>query len=127
MTRAVRGAIQVASNTREAIHEAGVRLVQAVLDANGLGESDLISLVFSLTADLSSGNPATGLRRTGFADVPLFCVQEADIAGAMPRLIRLLATFEAPASWVAAGRIRGEAVYLDGAQALRPDLSKGPA
>jgi len=127
MTRAVRGAIQVAVDSREAIHEAGTRLVRAVLGANGLAESDLVSLVFSLTADLASGNPATGLREAGFAEVPLFCVQEARVEGSMPRVIRLLATFEAPASWIAAGRTRGEAVYLEGARALRPDLSKGPA
>lgn len=127
MTRAVRGAIQVAADSREAIHEAGARLVRAVLEANGLAESDLVSLVFSLTADLASGNPATGLRGAGFAEVPLFCVQEARVEGSMPRVVRLLATFEAPASWIAAGRTRGEAVYLEGARALRPDLSKGPA
>jgi chorismate mutase len=127
MTRAVRGAIQVESDSREAIHEAGTRLVRAVVEANGLAESDLVSLVFSLTADLSSGNPATGVRGTGFAEVPLFCVQEASVEGSMPRVIRLLATFEAPASWNVAGRTRAQAVYLDGARALRPDVSKGPA
>ena len=127
MTRAVRGAIQVAHDDRQAIHEAGIRLVRAVLGANGLAESDLVSLEFSLTADLRSGNPATGLRGSGLAEVPLFCVQEASVEGSMPRVIRLLATFEAPASWIAEGRTRGAAVYLDGALALRSDLSKGTA
>jgi len=127
MTRAARGAIQVASNTREVIHAAGIRLVREVLAANGLGASDLVSIVFSLTDDLDAGNPATGLRSEGFAEVPLFCVQEARVEGSMPRVIRLLATFEVPASWSAAGRTRAEAVYLDGARALRPDLTEGPA
>jgi chorismate mutase len=127
MIRAARGAIQVASDSRDVIREAGTRLVRAVLEANGLAESNLVSLVFSLTADLRSGNPATGLRGQGFAEVPLFCVQEASVEGLMPRVIRLLATFEAPASWIEAGRTHAEAVYLEGARALRPDLSKGPA
>jgi chorismate mutase len=125
MTRAVRGAIQVARDDRQAIHEAGIRLVRAVLAANDLAEPDLVSLVFSLTTDLRSGNPATGLRRDGFAEVPLFCVQEASVEGALPRVVRLLATFETPASWLATGRTRSEAVYLEGARALRPDLSEG--
>jgi len=127
MIRAARGAIQVASDTREAIHAAGARLVRELLEANGLAESDLVSLVFSLTDDLGAGNPATGLRREGYADVPLFCVQEARVEGSMPRVIRLLATFETPASWTAAGRTRADAVYLDGARSLRPDLANGPA
>lgn len=125
MTRAARGAIQVAADAPQAIHEGATRLVRAVLEANELGESDLVSLVFSLTTDLSSANPATGLRRSGFADVPLFCVQEAVVAGSMPRVIRLLATFEAPAAWAAAGRSKPTAVYLEGARALRPDLDGG--
>ena len=125
--RAARGAIQVAADAPEAINQAGTRLVRAVLEANELAESDLVSLVFSLTVDLSSANPATGLRRTGFADVPLFCVQEAVIAGSMPRVIRLLATFEVPAAWAAAGRTRSTAVYLEGARALRTDLYEGRA
>ena len=125
MIRAARGAIQVAADAPGTIHEAGIRLVRAVLAANELEESDLVSLVFSLTADLSSANPATGLRRTGFADVPLFCVQEASVAGSMPRVIRLLATFEAPSAWAVAGRSRATAVYLEGARALRPDLDGG--
>jgi chorismate mutase len=127
MTRAVRGAIQVASDTREAIHEAGSRLVSEVLAANGLAASDIVSLLFSLTEDLGAGNPATGLREGGFADVPLFCVQEARVEGSMPRVVRLLATFEIPSSWDATGRTRAVAVYLDGARALRPDLMQGPA
>lgn len=127
MIRAVRGAIQVAADTRAAIHGAGTRLVRAVLAANDLAEADLVSLVFSLTTDLRSANPATGLRSAGFAQVPLFCVQEAAVEGSMPRVIRLLATFEVPASWAASGRARAEAVYLDGARDLRPDLASGPA
>lgn len=127
MTRAARGAIQVAADARELIHEAGIRLVRAVLAANDLAETDLVSLVFSLTADLRSANPATGLRSAGFAQVPLFCVQEAAVEGSMPRVIRLLATFNEPASWAASGRARAEAVYLDGARDLRPDLARGPA
>jgi len=126
VTRAARGAIQVDADTPAIIHDAGTRLVRAVLEANELEESDLVSLVFSPTTDLSSANPATGLRRSGFADVPLFCVQEAAIVGAMPRVIRLLATFEAPPAWSAAGRTRATAVYLEGARALRPDLDGRP-
>jgi chorismate mutase len=125
VTRAVRGAIQVAADEPALVREGAVRLVAAVLAANGLGEGDLVSLVFSLTRDLRSANPATGLRSGGFADVPLFCVQEADVAGSLPRVIRLLATFEVPAAWGAEGRARATPVYLEGARALRPDLEGG--
>ncbi|MBE3065423.1 MAG: chorismate mutase [Spirochaetes bacterium] len=119
MVRAVRGAIQVGADTREQIWEASARLVREIMQANRLDERRLVSVVFSMTDDLLAGNPAAGVRHTGFSETPLFCVQEARVAGAMPRVIRVLLTFRA--RW----RQRSVAVYLDGACALRPDLEGG--
>jgi chorismate mutase len=114
---AVRGAIQVREDSREAIWAASGRLVGEMLSANRLEERDIVSLVFSLTRDLRAANPAAGIRRTGFAEVALFCVQEAEVSGAMPRVLRALITFNAR------GRQKPVPVYLDGAEALRPDLA----
>lgn len=119
MTKAVRGAIQVRENSERAIHEAGLRLVSEIIKANGIRAEDIISIVFSLTRDLDAGNPAAGLREGGFVDTPLFCVQEASIEGGMAGVIRALVTFEAGKGH------RTVAVYLDGAEALRPDIAKG--
>ncbi len=119
MTKAVRGAIQVAQNTPSGIDAASVRLVGAVLAANSIAENDLVSIVFSLTDDLTASSPATRLRRDGFASTPLFCVQEARIDGAMPRVLRVLVT------WRSRDRRPAVPVYLDGAEALRPDLVRG--
>ncbi len=119
MTRAVRGAIQVPSNTGPAIEEASARLVREVLSANAVAENQLVSIVFSLTDDLTAANPATALRRTGFAATPLFCVQEAKIDGGMPRVVRVLVT------WDSLERRAAVPVYLDGAEMLRPDLGSG--
>jgi chorismate mutase len=120
MTRAVRGAIQVAQNSDSAIEQAGVRLVSEILKANGIAENHIVSVIFSMTEDLTAANPATGLRRTGFAGTPLFCTQEAKIDGALPRVIRALVT------WDSLERRVAVPVYLDGAEALRPDLGPAP-
>ncbi len=121
MTRAVRGAIQVTGNTAPAIESAGARLTAEVLRVNGIAENHIVSILFSMTEDLTAANPATGLRRTGFASTPLFCTQEARVDGALPRVIRVLVTYDSP---------EGAApvpVYLDGAEGLRPDLAgRGP-
>lgn len=119
MTRAVRGAIQVEENSRPAIENSAVRLVNEVLRANAIAEQQIVSIMFSLTEDLTAANPATGLRREGFAGTPLFCTQEPRIDGGMPRVIRVLVTFESPE------RRETVAVYLEGAEALRADLSHG--
>jgi chorismate mutase len=119
MTKAVRGAIQVLSNSGPAIEQASVRLIREVLSANGIAENQLVSIVFSLTDDLRAANPATALRRIGFAAIPLFCVQEAKIDGGMPRVVRVMVT------WDSLERRAAVPVYLDGAATLRPDLGPG--
>jgi len=127
MVRAVRGAIQVNGNSRPLIHGASKRLVSEILRANDIAERDLISIIFSLTEDLSAGNPAAGLREDGFASTPLFCVREASTEGGMERVIRVMVTWNVP--WWRPRAIRqrlqgqgGIPVYLDGAETLRPDL-----
>jgi chorismate mutase len=119
MVRAARGAIQVGADSRDEIWAASARLVREIMRANRLDERGLVSIVYSMTGDLSAGNPAAGLRQTGFSATPLFCVQEARVEGGMPRVIRVLVTFRA--RW----RQHPVGVYLDGARALRPDLAEG--
>ncbi len=125
MIMGLRGAICVAADEPEEIHGASGRLVGEICARNGLAEEDIVSIVFSVTPDLKSANPASGLRRNGFSHTPLFCVQEAETEGAMPRVIRVLLTAEKA---LPAGRTAGQArksavhVYLNGAETLRPDL-----
>jgi chorismate mutase len=116
MIQAVRGAIQVALNSSSAIEGAGARLVAGILKANAIAEDRIVSIIFSVTEDLTAANPATGLRRTGFSTIPLFCTQEARIDGAPPRIIRVLLT------WESTERRAAVPVYLEGAEGLRPDL-----
>jgi chorismate mutase len=128
MVSAVRGAICVGGTARTLIYDAAKHLVSEILRSNRIREEDLISIIFSLTEDLNAGNPATGLRGDGFAQTPLFCAREPAIEGGMPRVIRVLVTWNMPWWRARAGRlgIRGQQivpVYLEGAEALRPDLS----
>jgi chorismate mutase len=115
--RAVRGAVGIERNDRQEIHSGAERLVREILSRNKIEEGQIISILFSMTKDLTKGNPATGLRSYGFADTPLFCVQEADIDGAEPRILRVLVTYSAE---VAGAPVP---VYLGRAVELRPDLS----
>jgi chorismate mutase len=96
-------------------------LLTAVLERNGLTADDLISVWFTATPDLHSDFPAAAARKLGgeFADVPLICAQELDIAGAMPRVVRVLAHMESdkPRADIAH-------VYLGAAAALRKDIAQ---
>ena len=115
--RAVRGATQVDDDDRDQILDATTELLEAVLERNGLSHGDLISVVFTATADLKAEFPAYAARQMGIVDVPLLCAAEIDVPGAMPRVLRLLAHVETP-------RPRAEVrhVYLRGAAGLRTDL-----
>jgi chorismate mutase len=117
--RAVRGAIQVDADDRDAIIEATAELVRAVLERNRLDPQDLVSVVFTATPDLTAEFPAYAARAIGITDVPFLCATEIDVPGAMPRVVRLLAHVET-------GLHRDELrhVYLRGAAALRTDLPR---
>jgi len=116
--RAVRGAIQVDRDDPADVLAATSELLTEVVRANELGAADLISIVFTLTPDLTSCFPAAAARDLGLTDVPLLCATEVAVPGALPRVVRLLAHVESdrPRSAV-------RHVYLRGAARLRPDLA----
>ncbi|MFI6939685.1 chorismate mutase [Streptomyces sp. NPDC050418] len=117
--RAVRGAVQLERDEAGHMDEQVGALLTEVLARNGLTADDLISVWFTATPDLHSDFPAAAARHLGITDVPLICAQELDIAGAMPRVVRVLAHIESdkPRSEIAH-------VYLGAAAALRKDIAQ---
>jgi chorismate mutase len=107
----------VDADERDQVLEATTELLTAVLERNGLGPDDLISVVFTATPDLRSEFPAYAARQMGITDVPLLCAAEIDVPGAMPRVLRLLAHVETELT-----RHDVRHVYLRGAARLRTDL-----
>jgi chorismate mutase len=101
------------------MHEQVSELLTVILERNGIAVDDLISVIFTATPDLHSDFPAVAARKLGITDVPLVCAQELDIAGAMPRVVRILAHVET-------GLSKGEVshVYLGAAAALRKDIAQ---
>ena len=118
--RAVRGAITVEADAPDGIRQATRELLAEILARNALGPDDVVSALFTMTEDLSSEFPARAARELGWHDVPLLCMRELAVAGALPRCIRVLLHVETD-------RRRDEIrhVYLAGARSLRPDLPAG--
>ena len=116
---AVRGAI-FAENTKDSIQEKTVKLFNAVVEKNGIKSQDIVSLHWTLTKDLDAMNPATALRlgkpAIDVSEIPLFCSQEAFIQGGRPKVIRMMLTAYLDQ--------KPSHIFLDGAEALRPDFSK---
>ena len=117
--RAIRGAVQIGANEREALLEGTADLVTEVMTRNDLAPGDVISVVFTTTPDLTAEFPALAARRLGFGDVPLLCASEIDVPGAMPRVVRLMMHVE-----TALSRSAITHVYLRGAAALRLDIAQ---
>ncbi len=117
--RAIRGAVQLDVDEREHLLAATRELVAAVLTSNDLVPEDVISVLFTATPDLSSEFPAVAARELGLGAVPLLCAVEIDVAGAMARVVRLLAHVETDRP-----REQVQHVYLRGAAALRRDIAQ---
>lgn len=117
--RAIRGAIQVDANEREAILEGTTELVAEVVSRNDLTTDDVISVLFTVTSDLTAEFPALAARKTGFHAVPLMCATEIPVPGSMPRVVRLMAHVETDRP-----RSQIQHVYLRGASGLRLDIAQ---
>jgi chorismate mutase len=117
--RAIRGAIQVEADDRDAILEGTAELVTAVMTRNDLTPDDVISVLFTVTPDLTAEFPALAARKLGFHAVPLMCATEIPVKGAMPRVVRLMAHVETERP-----RPQIQHVYLRGAVGLRQDIAQ---
>jgi chorismate mutase len=117
--RAVRGATQLVSDTREEMLDRVAEMVTEVMAANRLEVDDFISVIFTATSDLVAEFPAYAARQLGFGEIPLLCARELEIAGSMPRVVRMLAHVETELP-----RAEITHVYLHGAAALRTDLTR---
>lgn len=113
---AVRGAAQAEANEPEAILAATAELMQGLIERNGLEPEAMVSCLFTTTEDLDAEFPAVAARDLGLTMVPLMCCREIPVPGSMPRVIRVLLHFYAPAGHVPAH------VYVGEAQKLRADL-----
>lgn len=117
--RGLRGATTVEQDQRGEILAATRQLLEKLLEANPeLLPEQIASAIFTLTPDLASVFPAEAARQMGWTQVPLMCMQEIPVAGALPRCIRVLIHWntELPQAQI-------HPVYLRQARRLRPDLT----
>lgn len=115
--RAVRGATTLDRDDHAHMIERTQELIHLVFDRNGLVEDDLVSIVFTATADVTAGFPAEAAREAGFVHTPLLCARELEVDGGITRCIRVLVHAYTP-------RAKDEMrhVYLHDARQLRTDL-----
>ena len=116
-THAIRGAISVEANDAAAVANATTELLQAIIERNSLDANEVVSVLFSATPDITAAFPAKAARELGWVEVPLLCMAEIAVPGALPLCLRVLLQVE-----LRAPRILDTHVYLRDAVALRPDI-----
>ena len=114
--RAIRGAT-TAENTRESILEATLELIAEIEEKNDLKRADAISIIFTVTQDLTAVFPAVAARQFGLTFVPLLDMAAPNIDGALEKCIRIMI-------YINTDKTKEEInhVYLRGAKVLRPDI-----
>ncbi|MEG1706342.1 MAG: chorismate mutase [Clostridia bacterium] len=112
--KAIRGAITVKCDSAEEIDIQSARLIKEILSQNIVNISDIVTIIFTVTDDITARNPATAVRETlNLDNVALLCVKEAKFSNTLPLCIRVL---------VIAEKISVKDpifCYLDGAKNLR--------
>lgn len=119
--RGVRGATTVAADDRDQILTATRQMLALMIRRNGIRGTDVASVLFTVTNDLSAEFPALAARQLGWLEVPLLCGYEISVPNGLPRCIRVLVHWntDQPQAEI-------HHVYLHGAKKLRPDLSSIP-
>ncbi len=115
--RGIRGAVTVAENTSREIISATEQLLTLITRENGIENEHIISIIFSMTADLDAVFPAEAARLMGWNLVPLLCTTEIPVDGSIKKCIRVLMH-----AYMSCSQAEVRHVYLGEAAGLRPDL-----
>ncbi|HXW97479.1 MAG TPA: chorismate mutase [Gemmatimonadales bacterium] len=115
----IRGATTVEANDAQQILEATDELLRALITANELSPDDVVSGLFTMTADLNAAFPARAAEVYGWNIVALLHSTEIPVPGSLPRCIRLLVH-----AYTRRSRDQIRHVYLRAATVLRPDRAR---
>ncbi|GCE16836.1 chorismate mutase [Dictyobacter kobayashii] len=88
--RGIRGATTIEHNDREEILAATRELLELLIEKNDLKVEDIVSAIFSLTADLDAEFPAVAARGLGWTETALMCTREIPVPNSLQKCIRVL-------------------------------------
>ena len=115
----IRGAITVKENTVKDIKSATTKLLNELFTQNNLQEEKIINIIFTVTDDLDTLNPATVIREEFKIDsIPMLCVQEMKVKDGLSRCIRVMIQVYSDLT-----KEKIKHIYLGDAANLRPDLN----
>lgn len=120
MIRGFRGATTVQKNEEKEILLATKELIEEMTEKNNIAPNQITSVIITVTNDLNATFPAKALRQLdGWTYVPVMCMTEIPVPGALPKCIRIMLTAETEKE-----QHEVEHIYHHEAKQLRPDLIK---
>lgn len=118
MIRGIRGATTITANDSQLVDVATTALLQEMIKRNDIDVEQVASVIVTTTTDITAAFPAKAVRTyEGWDFVPVMCMHEMNVEGALPLCIRLLVHVETTQSQREMAH-----VYLNEAVKLRPDL-----
>ena len=114
ITKGIRGAITVETNTEEGIKSATVELLSEMIKQNNIDISKISHAIFTTTKDLNAVFPAKFARiDLGWDKVAMMCFHELDVPNSLEKCLRVLIVLNCEDSF------EPKFVYLKGASRLR--------
>ena len=114
ITKGIRGAITVDYNAEEAIKDATIELLMALVEQNNINVKNISHVIFTLTDDLNAAFPAKFARlNLGWDNVAMMCYHELDVPNSLKMCLRVLIVLNCDEQF------EPKFVYLKGAKSLR--------
>ena len=113
-TKGIRGAITVKENTKNALEEETLKLLNEMILKNKISTEKISHVIFSVTSDLNADFPAKFARlNLNWTNVPMMCFNEIDVPESLKKCLRVLIVVNCNDDFIP------EFIYLDGAANLR--------
>lgn len=114
ITKGIRGAITVESNTKDALKNATLELMNEMFWQNDIKPELISHIIFTTTDDLNADFPAKFARiDMGLSDTAMMCFHELNVEDSIKHCLRILIVLNCDDNFVP------RFVYLRGAENLR--------
>lgn len=115
ISKGIRGAITVATNTSIAIETATMELLNEMILTNNIKPENISHVIFTLTNDLNADFPAkfARLNLDGWDKVAMMCFHELEVPNSLKMCLRVLTVVNCDENFIP------EYIYLKGASKLR--------
>ena len=114
ITKGIRGAITVETNSKEALKSATLELLSKMIEENNIKTENISHAIFTVTKDLNTAFPAKFARlELGWDNVAMMCFHELDVPNSLKMCLRVLIVVNCDKNF------QPKFVYLKGAENLR--------